>query len=169
MRKFIYFLCLTLFAISIPFQSCVSKTRNTHDPQEENVQCYTQTMSNGELLFWYMLLRPNGTTYYYSSPTPIDNYSSVNWSTDNNGFNQSSATYVGDYYYSESNGFQDYDSDMSSYNSTESSGFSSYDDYNSEESSGFEDNSSFESSSSDFDSGDSGGSFDSGESGGFGE
>ncbi len=101
MKRFIasLFLFASIFIGSaISLSSCgdtqqqyQEKHANWDSHHKQQVQCYTQHTSTGELIFWYMLLRNNGSYYYYSSPTALTNYSNVNWSTNNTGFDQSAA------------------------------------------------------------------------------
>ncbi len=35
-------------------------------------------------IFWYIIMSDNGSCYYYSSPSPVTNYSSITWTPSSN-------------------------------------------------------------------------------------
>lgn len=103
----------TLF-LGIILTNCV------REPEKHKVTCYQTHDSSGDLIFWYLMMSPNGSTYYYSSPTQITDYSTVSWSEQSTGFNITEASQLS-VESVESNGFS---SDMqSTLDSQESNGF----------------------------------------------
>lgn len=71
-----------IFLFSILSVLCSCSNHHTH-VKDQHVKCYRQhieTPSGTEMLFWYLIWNSSGTScYYYSSPTEITNYSSVQW------------------------------------------------------------------------------------------
>lgn len=134
MKKLLFITSLFLTLLT----SCLN--HHHHHSSHHDVKCYqTYTLTN-DILFWYLMMSPNGSTYYYSSPTQINNYSNVNWSTDGTNFNQSESILIGTESV-ESNGFSDEMENI--LNSQESQGFE--ENYNSSSESSNSDNSSSES------------------------
>lgn len=143
----------------IVFSAC----NNTQEPTKKHVKQYTQTCYHSDgtayLLYWYLLTSGNR-YYYYSSPTPVSNFTTINW-------NESTTNPISDNGFTESEGFslenQEFSNDMQN-EFHESSGFednSSYSESNGfesgssdyTESGGFDDNSSSSSGSDSYDSG----------------
>lgn len=145
---------ILFIGICLLINSCgISTVEHKHN-KDAIVNCYQQHLSTGEILFWYMLLAPNGNTYYYNSSTQITNYSNITWN-DNApiNFNSSEFTQVSSESV-ESNGFSE-DMQNEAFESTESNGFE--DENNSSDNLDNGDSYNSDSESDGFDSGGDGG------------
>lgn len=152
-------LTIATLSLGLLLTKCTDHHHHYNGNGQHQVTCYQSHTSTGELLFWYMLLSPNGSHYYYSSPTQITNFNNVSWSTDNTGFNQSEAQEIG-VQSVESSGFSD--EMTSTLESQESQGFDGSENAGTENSSegsvdGGSESSGFDGGSSDSGGGDSGG------------
>lgn len=152
---------LALYALSIT--SC-NQHKQHQDKQE--VKTYREkhtTNGNDDYLYWYVMFNDNTNKYYYySSPTPLDNYSNINWS--------STTTNPASSSFEETQSLSIDNTELPTEIQTEfseSQGFESAEQSTSTESEGFDsDNSSESSESSGFDSGDSGSDGGGGDGGG---
>lgn len=80
MKKLIFAFAL----IAILASSCTCPCAN-----QRQIQSYRQYDNHtNEWVYWYLLMRPDNTYYYYHSSTPVSSFRNVKWSTSNDGFNQ---------------------------------------------------------------------------------
>lgn len=148
MKKTILFILVALYALSIT--SCNHKQHKHQDKQEVKTYREKHITNDGtdDYLYWYVMFNDNTNKYYYySSPTPLDNYSNINWSSTTTNpvsasFEETQSLSIDitelpteiQTEFSESQGFESTEQSTS----TESEGFGSDNSSESSESSGFD-------------------------------
>lgn len=88
MKKILYLLLLVTFCFSCGNGNGSHQGKRKKVAKSLKVKCYKQRNPNtasdnnpmNDYIFWYLIMNNNGSCSYYSSPTPITNYSTVNWS-----------------------------------------------------------------------------------------
>lgn len=71
--------------------SCQPQTRN-----EKQVRCYRQHNDITDVwLYWY-IVTSGGNNYYYSSPSPVTDFSAVQWGSSAGGFDATQAETLGE-------------------------------------------------------------------------
>lgn len=81
----------TVFKLSLVLlffvASCTCNTCNV--PSNINVKCYKQKNQvvdsdpSNDWIYWYLIMNNNGGCYYYSSYSPVSDYSSISWNQSN--------------------------------------------------------------------------------------
>jgi uncharacterized membrane protein YgcG len=83
MKSIFQLLTIALFAITL--NSCTNTGQHKKGDPSITVQSYKvpndSTETADDFIYWYMITQSNGSYYYYSSPTPVSDFSSVSWST----------------------------------------------------------------------------------------
>lgn len=87
---------LLIVAVSTVFASCISPSNNSQWRAAQNdsakVIVYKQhDRTLNDFIYWYLLLRPDGSYYYHRSVSPIYSFRNIIWTTDNTGFNKGQA------------------------------------------------------------------------------
>lgn len=73
-----------IISLFIVFSMLSCDTSNGHSQHCKIQQYQTGSDATNDLLFWYLIMNnQTHTYYYYSSPTPITNFSSISWSQSN--------------------------------------------------------------------------------------